>query len=400
MKYKQTLSVVVPIYNVEKYLKKCIDSILAQIYQAIEVILVDDGSTDRSGIICDEYAQKDARVHVIHKENGGLISARYQGVCAASGKYVTFVDSDDWIDDQMYDTLMTYCIKTQADVVMSGINRYYSQDVIKKWKFRLDEGYYSKREIESKILPTMLWNTKREAWDIDPSLWSKIYKRELILEQLEKVKNLDIYYGEDTVTIFPLLLNADSVYITNESFYFHRQREKGCPPGYIKDPFFLQRLYVAYKYLWDFFSQTQYAEVLHQQVDCFFINSTRLKEKYFWTYDGVQKRIFPYYLFQKDDRVILYGAGKVGHSFKEQNDEYGFCNMVLWVDKNNSHLSIGDKIKSPTKINTINYDYVLIAVENIELALEIKRELVQIGVPATKIVWSESKARIIGDISC
>lgn len=400
MKHNHTLSIVVPIYNVEKYLEKCIDSVLTQTYQDIQVILVDDGSTDRSGIICDEYLQKDDRICVIHKKNGGLISARYEGVCTATGKYVTFVDSDDWIDNHMYESLMEHAMRTNADIVMSAINRYYSDDSISKWKFGLEEGYYNKKDIENKIIPTMLWNIKKDAWDIDPSLWSKIYKKELILEQLKQVKELDIYYAEDTVTIFPLLLLVESVYITNESFYFHRQRKKGTVAGYIKDPLFFHRLHTAYKYLWDVFSQTSYASVLQKQLDYFLMNSVRLKEEYYLPYDGIRRRIFPYYLFQKEDSVILYGAGKAGCSYKEQNDKYGFCNIVLWVDKNYNHLLIDDKIMSPTEINKTEYDYVLIAVENMALALEIKEELIQIGIPTNKIVWGESRARIIGDISC
>ena len=97
------ISVIVPVYNVESYLARCVDSILAQTYQNLEIILVNDGSRDASGSICDAYAQKDSRITVIHKENGGLSSARNAGIDAASGEYLTFVDSDDWIEPQTYE---------------------------------------------------------------------------------------------------------------------------------------------------------------------------------------------------------------------------------------------------------------------------------------------------------
>lgn len=99
------ISVIVPIYKVELYLRKCINSILAQTYQNLEVILVDDGSPDQCGIICDEYAKSDSRVRVIHQENSGVASARNAGLQAAQGDYIGFVDSDDWIAPDMYDCL-------------------------------------------------------------------------------------------------------------------------------------------------------------------------------------------------------------------------------------------------------------------------------------------------------
>ena len=101
-KVELPISIIVPVYNVEKYLPTCVDSILCQTFTNFELILVDDGSTDRSGIICDEYEKKDTRVKVIHKENGGLSSARNAGLYIAKGKYIGFVDSDDFIDKEMY----------------------------------------------------------------------------------------------------------------------------------------------------------------------------------------------------------------------------------------------------------------------------------------------------------
>ncbi|MDE6526825.1 MAG: glycosyltransferase, partial [Muribaculaceae bacterium] len=115
------LSVIVPVYKVEDFLPKCIDSILNQTYRNIEVILVDDGSPDNCPAICDKYARKDHRINVIHKTNGGLCSARNAGLDAASGDYVTFVDSDDWIEHDAYKPLISYCIENQLDIIGGDI---------------------------------------------------------------------------------------------------------------------------------------------------------------------------------------------------------------------------------------------------------------------------------------
>ena len=115
------ISVIVPVYKTEEYLRKCVESILAQTYTNLEVILVDDGSPDGSGKICDEYAERDERVRVIHKENGGLSSARNAGLDVATGDYITFVDSDDYLDDGIYEKLVTKMEETSSDIVMMNI---------------------------------------------------------------------------------------------------------------------------------------------------------------------------------------------------------------------------------------------------------------------------------------
>ncbi len=120
------ISIIVPVYKVEPYLRKCVDSILAQTFTDFEVILVDDGSPDNSGKICDEYASKDSRVRVIHKENGGLSSARNAGIDVARGKYLGFVDSDDYIEKDMYELLYDNIVKEQADLSICGIYDIYA----------------------------------------------------------------------------------------------------------------------------------------------------------------------------------------------------------------------------------------------------------------------------------
>lgn len=114
------ISVIVPVYNTEKYLRRCIDSILNQTYEALEVILVDDGSTDGSGAVCDEYAEKDARVRAIHQKNGGISAARNAGIDAASGQYIAFIDSDDYVTGDMLAELLRICREENADAAIGG----------------------------------------------------------------------------------------------------------------------------------------------------------------------------------------------------------------------------------------------------------------------------------------
>ena len=112
----ELISIIVPVYNVEKYIRRCINSILNQTYQYLEIILVDDGSTDNSGLICDKYAHMDNRITVIHKKNGGLSSARNTGIDIAKGAYIGFIDSDDWIAPETYEVLYRNLVHYDADV--------------------------------------------------------------------------------------------------------------------------------------------------------------------------------------------------------------------------------------------------------------------------------------------
>ena len=122
MEQKQpALSVIVPVYNVEKYLDRCIRSIAGQTYTNLEIILVDDGSTDHCGEICDEWSRKDTRIQVFYKKNGGLVSARKAGLKTASGQYIAYVDSDDWIEENMYERMMELMLCNHSDIVTSGL---------------------------------------------------------------------------------------------------------------------------------------------------------------------------------------------------------------------------------------------------------------------------------------
>ena len=124
------ISVIVSIYNIEKYIQRAVESICAQTYSNLEIILVDDGSTDSSGRICDEYAKKDNRIRVIHKKNGGLSSARNEGIKAATGEYIAFVDGDDWVDKSMYEDMLKAMYTYDADIAICNYKAVGKEHII------------------------------------------------------------------------------------------------------------------------------------------------------------------------------------------------------------------------------------------------------------------------------
>ncbi len=170
MEHTPLISIVVPIYNVEVYLEKCITSILKQTYQNIEVILVDDGSNDHCPSLCNIYAKKDSRIIVIHQKNSGLSDARNSGVSLATGEYIGFVDSDDWIDEDMYETLVTIAQLYHADVAEISMRYIYDNSIIEKQSFQTN--VLTPFEATSSFLDRTI--------DIKGNVCNKLYRKEIV----------------------------------------------------------------------------------------------------------------------------------------------------------------------------------------------------------------------------
>ncbi len=211
-----TISVIVPVYNSEKYLKRCIDSILNQTYKAIELILVDDGSPDNCGKICDEYAKKDKRVRVIHKTNAGVSAARNSGLEIASGNYATFVDSDDYIEPEMYSNMMEKVHQYNCDVVMCDCIKDFT-DHSEIYTHDIRAGFYDKEQLVNEYYPHLLMMENVE-YPATISNW-------LILFNRNKLGNLryvvGVRYSEDLLFGAQLVYNTDSFYYMKEQAYYH-----------------------------------------------------------------------------------------------------------------------------------------------------------------------------------
>lgn len=151
------ISIIVPVYNIERYLRQCIESICKQTYRELEIILVDDGSTDDSAYICDEYAKQDSRIKVLHKKNEGLVNARKDGLTLSSGQYIAYVDGDDWIEPEMYKHMYQIMVSQSVDIIMCG--RYEDTGEVSKAVFHgVPEGRYGKEQLLHEIYPRMIVN--------------------------------------------------------------------------------------------------------------------------------------------------------------------------------------------------------------------------------------------------
>lgn len=212
-------SLVVPIYNIEKYIKECLDSILSQTYLDFEVILVDDGSTDNCPLLCDEYALKDKRIKVIHKNNGGRVKSRQIGVEAASGDYIVCIDGDDWVSPDYLSQFANIIDKYNPDVVLcNSIYAYPDKNIVSQSILR--KGYYCKEDLNKEIYPRLIYpNLKGESFPAQ--LWAKAFRKSLYIKY--QLVNVKVEMGEDRACVIPTLYASMSMYVANFSGYYYRQ---------------------------------------------------------------------------------------------------------------------------------------------------------------------------------
>ena len=201
------ISVIVPVFNVELYLHKCLDSILNQTYKELEIIVVDDGSTDNSGEICEEYRRKDERVKVFHTGNHGLSTARNFGLDNANGEYIGFVDSDDWIEPNMYELLFERAEETESDIVECGIFTDYKTSTIRQ--SAIDRTVANEEALEALLKEEIL-----------TQVWNKIYRRSIF----NSVRFPDNRSFEDIATTYKLIQNVKVTGVTEFSYHYIQRR--------------------------------------------------------------------------------------------------------------------------------------------------------------------------------
>lgn len=210
------ISVIVPVYNVAPYLTECLKSICAQTYRELEIILIDDGSTDESGDICEEWSRKDNRIRVFHQQNAGVSSARNAGLEVCTGDLISFVDSDDWLDLEMIEKLVGCLDENQADAAMCGFVDYPHGAPVEK-------GVFSVAPCDFKgVIYQMM---RRNGYFTSP--WAKLFRRELIFRDGQFTRfDQDLAFGEDEVWLLEVLRNCELTAFLPQPLYYWRPREE------------------------------------------------------------------------------------------------------------------------------------------------------------------------------
>ena len=294
------ISIIVPVYNVEKYLCKCIESILGQTFTDFELILVNDGSTDRSGEICDKYKYVDKRIKVIHKENGGLSSARNAGIDIAEGEYIGFIDSDDWIDLNMYNKLYNLAILNGADITQCNFQKVYDEATINEDSIEQNIRIINKNEALKDLLEC------RELYIQSVVTWNKVYKKYLF----ENIRFPEGKIHEDEFTTYKVFDKANKLVRTNEKLYFYRQ----TPNSIMNSKFNKKRL--------------DYFEALRQQLNYFKNYNNEFYEMVLANYDMALRNTYFKAKNYMNDSEILNSIIKIQKELsvliiKSNNISYG-----------------------------------------------------------------------------
>ena len=244
MSMKDLVSVIVPVYNVEQYLDKCIDSIVHQSYKKLEIILIDDGSKDSSGQLCDKWKQMDNRIKVIHKQNEGLGFARNSGLEIATGKYIMFVDSDDYIDENMVEKLYVKLQTTKSDTIFCGLNRVYPDGRSVEVPAVYNDQSFEGKDIINNVLLEMIGSKPQDKEDANlfMSVWHALYSKEVIDKWNICFPSERIIMCEDIMFHIQYLRYANKVTYISESLYYYRVNQKSLSQTYDSTRFDRQKV--------------------------------------------------------------------------------------------------------------------------------------------------------------
>lgn len=385
-KQNELISVIVPIYKVEDYLDQCISSIILQTYHNLEIILVDNGSPDRCPEICDKYAQIDARIKVIHQPNAGLVNARKVGLAASSGGYVAYVDGDDWVEPEMYETLFRAMKKSDADIVVAG----HKEDLCGRTESLLniiDCGIYQGDELVDEVYKKMLCSGKFSQFGIYSYVWNKLFKRGVLYQNQMQVDE-HIFIGEDAACTYPSLLNANIVCIIDSDHYHYRQRVDSMVKTLESGEHESECISILYHYLKQIFVQSPYADYLLPQLDSYVLSLITVRSSCLLCKDKELDYLFPFSKVRNGTRIVLYGAGTFGQHLYRRLKENKKYDLVLWADPSyQQYMKFRLPVCSPKNIVEEEYDYVLIGFIDETIAESARKVLMGMGIDERKIVW-------------
>ncbi len=374
------ISVIVPIYKIERYIGICIESIINQTYRNLEIILVDDGSPDRCPEICDLYAQKDSRIKVIHKKNGGLVSARKAGIIAATGEYIGYVDGDDWVGAGFYESLVSAMKASNADMVCAG----QSRDLFEK-SFRfcdnVTSGLYEGEKLK-KLQTEMMSFGAYHQLGISTYVWNKLFRREVLLQnQLNVDERISI--GEDAAVTYPVLMDCKRVYVTDNCAYHYRQREDSMLKSTTSFRDEQMKLRYLYEYLSAFAAKLPEEFAIQKQADDFVLSICIIRS------GGILPN-HSYSAFNEnflDKKVVVYSAGTFGQQLVKRFSEQEHCEVVGWLDEDYwEYRRCCMNVDAVESVSALTYDYVLIATVIPTVAEKMKNRLLDCGVSAKKIL--------------
>ena len=362
MKFKRNekVSVIVPVYGEEDYIDECVASIVNQTYTDLEIILVDDGSPDRCPQICDSWAEKDSRIKVIHKQNGGLVSARQAGMKVSTGRYIGYVDGDDWIEPDYYEKMVSRIQRDGSDVVINGFQKdLFGRNIT--CLNAIDAGVYHREKLENSIFPIMMCQKNRFEYGLYTYVWNKLFKREIVYKSQLNVDQR-IVIGEDSACIYPAILNANSISISEDNGYHYRQRANSLLRTVEKKNDAIEKLHIFYTYMDKEFSKTVFCEVMKPQLQDFYISHLiMMSDNLVIRYPQLGQN-FPFMNVEQGSKIIIYSAGAYGIHIHQQFINCNHYEVVAWADPDyEQYIGSDIEICSLDAALKKDYDYIIVA---------------------------------------
>ncbi len=381
------ISIIVPIYQVEPYLEKCIQSIRNQTYTNLEILLVFQNSGDQCLQICKQHACEDKRIKIIYPQLIGLDFARKKGILAATGKYIGYVDGDDWIEPVMYEELLKYIYKYDVDVVESGVIDSWPY-VEKKRPPYLEEGCYKGTNFIDKVESKLLYSGNFFEHGITPYMCSKLFLKEKILKYQMLEDLINILY-DDIMVSLPCIAESKKLYITHNCYYHYRVRTDSLKRKYRKDE--VINLVKCYPNFFKRFRKSILFSKKDKQIDYFSMYWLLYRAPY--AFDNLNENNFliPFGGLKINSRIVLYGAGAAGVQLEHYIRNVEGSNIVCWADYNYNNMHDMGNIISPDKIINYDFDYIIISIMRGNAVKNAKKNLVDLGISVEKIRWIEQK---------
>lgn len=373
------VSIIVPVYNVENYIAECIESIQKQTYRNLQIILVDDGSTDQSGGICDEYAKHDQRIKVIHQSNGGLVAARKRGLELAEGKYIGFVDGDDSIAPDMYQSLVNELEASGADFVDSALWEK-GKKLVAKVQGLIN---ISQKDEKIKFLETVLEPGNL----VYPSTCTKLFRAELIVKCYMQIAE-DNQIGEDLINLCICVLESNKVALVDSAYYYYRVRNDSMIHSKKRNG--IKEQLKLYGGICEVLTTYNCYQELKEAMDRFLWPRIFMYVEEKVHYFQLRKYSFGDVDMLQGKKIVVYGAGRVGRDYYAQICRYTDCKVAAWMDAcpeqyNYPHI----RLYGIDDLDSIDFDLLLIAVKDAETAGVICNQLIARGVQKNKIYWSK-----------
>jgi glycosyltransferase involved in cell wall biosynthesis len=387
------ISVIVPIFRIEKYLPECIDSLLNQSFSDFELILVDDGSPDNCPKICDDYSKTDERIKVIHKVNGGLLSARKAGLRIAKGKYISYVDGDDWVDKFYLDTLYKLAEANEADLVVTGHFREFDGKIetIKP----KTAGVYYEDELKSTVVPNAIYNGDFCEHGISTYVWNKLFKKELLLDILFDVPN-EIIMGEDAAITYSYLSIAKRLVISRIPLYYYRQRHDSIVKSVENPEIEYYRLGLLMSFLKLKLGLVLDEQTLNKQIRYYLYSQILVRSGGLMLNATGGVFFNPFLKVKQNSKVVVYSSGSFGQHILSTNLKANFFNVIKWIDVDFHNLHIGENSVTPiSSVNNSDFDFLIIATVNPSTYRAIKIELALMGIDENKIISINTDENVV-----